>query len=371
MGEDDTSTDYLDRSCEANLQGINRFDRALNYFQYVRKYLKGHRHHFYSVFGVGHESEKIFKSQEAKIIFFQKSLTNDHFIINRIGQKNDAKITETNESLVFFGGGKNEKNGFLHLLRNAKEGDFLILSTKKVINHRYTHYLWNLAKKNNIKVNSISTISTFTESRGKDSHILSTVKNAEAIFFTGGDQYRYKNFWENSDLLKEIRKKMEQGIPVGGSSAGLAILGEYYFSAENGTIYSNEALKNPESFKITIEKNLLSSNLSKNLITDTHFSERNREGRLISFMSKISKKNDVVYGIGVDENTSLVLEKNRMRTYGAGDVFVYKHSRIIKSGLNFGPISRWKLEKGEIYPHYDRLMNSPNYLQVSDGIIFN
>ena len=169
----------------------------------------------------------------------------------------------------------------------------------------------------------------------------------------------------------KLEKKMKRGIPVGGSSAGLAILGEYYFSAKNGTIYSSEALKDPESSKITIERNLLFSNLTKNLITDTHFSERNREGRLISFMAKISKISDIVYGIGVDENTSLIIEKNKMYSHGSGDVFVYKHFKESKSGLNYGPVSKWKLHSGEIYPHYLDLQNSPNYLEVSDGIIFN
>ena len=54
-----------------------------------------------------------------------------------------------------------------------------------------------------------------------------------------------------------------------------------------------------------------------------------------------------------------------------GDVFVYKHFRESKSGLNYGPVAKWKLRTGMIYPHYMELQSSPIYLEVSDGIIFN
>ena len=72
MGESDTSTDYLDRSCEANLQGKNRFDRALNYFQYVRHFLKGHRHHFYSIFGVAMRAKRSLNQKRQGKYFFKK-----------------------------------------------------------------------------------------------------------------------------------------------------------------------------------------------------------------------------------------------------------------------------------------------------------
>ena len=58
------------------------------------------------------------------------------------------------------GGGGNDPEGFKYLLRETNGGDLVILSTKSKINHRYTHYLWHLAKKNNIKINSITTVST-------------------------------------------------------------------------------------------------------------------------------------------------------------------------------------------------------------------
>ena len=68
---------------------------------------------------------------------------------------------------------------------------------------------------------------------------------------------------------------------------------------------------------------------------------------------------------------SLIIEKNRMYSHGSGDAFVYKHYRESKSGLNYGPVAKWKLRTGMIYPHYMELQSSPIYLEVSDGIIFN
>ena len=184
------------------------------------------------------------------------------------------------------GGGGNEAESFKLLLESANGGDVVVLSTKSKINHRYTHYLWRLAEVNNIEINSITTISTKNKNATNSVEAKNILQAAEAIFLTGGDQFRYKSYWENTDFIKILNKKITDKTPIAGSSAGLAILGEYYFSAKNGTVYSEDALNNPRSSKIVIEKDLLMIPLLENVITDSHYSERNREGRLLAFKTE-------------------------------------------------------------------------------------
>ena len=74
MSEEDKSTDYLDRSCGANLQGNNRINRAYNFFQHVRKNYRNHEHNFYSIPSIGHEHIDVFESEQAKKIFFSPLL---------------------------------------------------------------------------------------------------------------------------------------------------------------------------------------------------------------------------------------------------------------------------------------------------------
>ena len=147
-------------------------------------------------------------------------------------------------------------------------------------------------------------------------------------------------------------------------------MGQYYFSAEKGTIYSSEALQNPDSTKITIESNLLPIQLLENVITDTHFSERNREGRLLSFMANTDERfNTNSIGIGVDESTSLIVEDKRMLKTGRGNVYIYRQPISKQQGLNLGPIYRHCLSNNEVYPPLQEIREGYTTINVINGEI--
>jgi cyanophycinase-like exopeptidase len=99
-------------------------------------------------------------------------------------------------------------------------------------------------------------------------------------------------------------------VPVGGISAGLAIQGEFLFSAEKNTITSDRALLNPFNNKVTLQRDMLRVPHLAATITDSHFSERQRQGRLVTFMARTIADGwtSEVRGIGVDEATAVLLE---------------------------------------------------------------
>ena len=367
MSEEDKETDYLDRSCGANTQGKNRIERAYNFFQYLRKMAPDHHHQFLSIPHIGHDHLKVFQSIEAQNIFSRKNTKKD-LIINKIGSKADQKAV-TKPSFILMGGGGNDPEGFKYLLRETNGGDLVILSTKSKINHRYTHYLWSLAKKNNIKINSITTLSTKNKSAANTMEALKVLNKADGIFLTGGDQYRYFSYWENTPLLELLQEKINQGIPLTGSSAGLAIMGEFYFSAKNGTIYSDQALRNPDSTRIHLQKDLITHPLMKNILTDTHFSERDREGRLLSFINRAKKQYlQSPKGIGVDENTTFIVTSEYTKKTGTGDVLIY--DLIDKNfGLNLGRIKRTKLIQNKSYPKLENINEPFDIISVLNGEI--
>lgn len=105
-------------------------------------------------------------------------------------------------------------------------------------------------------------------------------------------------------------------------------MGEYIFSAKKGGLSSRYVLKNPHSQDITIEQDFFYSKLLKILITDTHFSERGREGRLLGFMFRAQYDYDArkMYGLGIDEKSSLTLDLEGMMAEGG--VWLYKSLEI-------------------------------------------
>jgi cyanophycinase-like exopeptidase len=64
-----------------------------------------------------------------------------------------------------------------------------------------------------------------------DPFVIDTIRNAEALFIAGGDQSRYVRFWKDTPVEDAINHVVAKPAPVGGTSAGMAILGEFSYSA--------------------------------------------------------------------------------------------------------------------------------------------
>ena len=358
MSEEDKDTDSLDQSCEANLQGLTRFERAKNYWFYLKNHLSTLNHKFVSIPEIGHDHIAVYSSEEAKeVIFGQKINLSTDLLFNKIGKNNDV-IAVTSSHFTLFGGGKNEPQGFKRFLSSANGGDILVISAKDVLNHRYTHDLWNIAEENQIQINSVQTISLLSRNVSENDFIIARIANAEAIFFTGGNQAKYIARIKGTLVHKALLEKVKAGTPIAGTSAGLAIMGEFIFSARHGGLSSDYVYKNPHAKEITIERDFFYSPLLKDLITDTHFSERNREARLLGFMfrSQFDYNLQYIFGLGIDEKSSLTIVKQGM--IATGGVWLYKSTggfvQQQTGQLNYSYIKQ-KLETEINLPHFSKL----------------
>jgi cyanophycinase len=159
-------------------------------------------------------------------------------------------------------------------------------------------------------VDSVETIVFEDGKAARDPFVLERIRNAEAIFFAGGDQWNYVRMWRDSPVEDAIHDRVRKGVPVGGTSAGLAILGQYSFSAEKDTVQSPEALANPFDPKVTIATGFLTLKNLQCLITDSHFARRDRMGRLLVFLGRIRQESKCgeVIGLGIDERTAVLME---------------------------------------------------------------
>ena len=72
----------------------------------------------------------------------------------------------------------------------------------------------------------------------------------------------------------------ERNVVVGGISAGMAILGQYYFSAVNGTVTSAAALNSPYNTDVVVDSTaFLTVPFMERVVTDTHYNDPDRKGR--------------------------------------------------------------------------------------------
>jgi len=146
----------------------------------------------------------------------------------------------------------------------------------------------------------------------------------DVIFFKGGDQKQYYNMYKNTLTHAAVEHVFNQGGVIGGTSAGEMVLSKVLFTAQNGTVYSHEAIANPNNQYMTLADDFLA--MMPGYIFDSHFVERGRFGRLIGFLGnwKLNKNEDII-GIGVDDKTAFCIDQNLIGyAFGTGAANIYK-----------------------------------------------
>ncbi|HZU21257.1 MAG TPA: cyanophycinase [Terriglobales bacterium] len=244
----------------------------------------------------------------------------------RAGNQSDV-VRNPQPGIGLFGGGKDQDAAFQWLCRKANGGDFLILRATGT--DAYDPYLQKLCP----ELNSVATLIIHSREAANGAVTRNALQHAEAIFISGGDQSNYVKFWRDTALTELVNAAAARGVPVGGTSAGLAVLGAYAYSAMNDTVQSADALANPFHERVTIEHNFLQFPLLQHVITDSHFAKRDRMGRLVAFVSRIYSEGDhSIRGIGIDERSVVLLEPDG-------------HAKVVGEGegaylLSFGPPPR-------------------------------
>lgn len=230
---------------------------------------------------------------------------------SRIGNAEDVK-TKTVAGYALMGGGKDQDAAFKFLCEKSGGGDFLILTADPDKDYDdYNPYIQKLCKDN-----SVATLSIVSAEAANDPFVAETIRKAEALFITGGDQAKYVKYWKPSPMRMAMQSLIDRGVPVGGTSAGLAILGEFGFPALNDSAYSEASLKDPYNDRVMIDRGFLAIPHLEDTITDTHFKKRDRLGRTLVFMARILQDGMAkeVRGIGVDEKSAALLEPNGSMT---------------------------------------------------------
>lgn len=264
------------------------------------------------------------KKQSCLILFFlilsAAPTTQAKWNYYRTGHASDVHTTPQ-PGFALMGGGTKQDEAFHFLCQRANGGDFLILransdaSTAKQLNSRIQSMC---------PLNSASTIVFNDRDDSDNPRIIQIIDEAESIFIAGGDQSNYLRFWQDTPIQDALNRHIAAGKPIGGSSAGLAILGEFSFASMIGTIHSPEALADPYGNKVTISRDFLRIPILEGIITDTHFVKRDRMGRLLVFMARILEDGwaQKVRAIAVEEDAAVLLEPDgSAKVAGAGPAY--------------------------------------------------
>src|SRR6185295_8361900 len=162
-------------------------------------------------------------------------------------------------------------------------------------------------------------VETLVITRATDANtaaVEATVKNAEVVFFAGGDQCDYVKNFKGTKVETAVESVYARGGGVGGTSAGLAVLGEFVYDACTASAVSADALANPYHRSVTFTYDTFHWNHFQSTLTDSHFVTRDRMGRLMAFLARQIQDGKVAapLGVAVNEVTSLEVDRNGLAT---------------------------------------------------------
>jgi cyanophycinase len=225
-----------------------------------------------------------------------------------------ANVTKTvNGGMVLMGGGRDVDAAFKWMIDRSGGGDVVIIRATGT--DAYNPYVFALGT-----VNSVETLKIDSRDLANNDSVANIIRNAEMLFIAGGDQSDYMNYWKGTKTEKAINYLLtEKKAPVGGTSAGCAILGGFYYSGENGSVTSAEALANPYINTINLYNNdFLKAPYLQQVITDQHYLTREREGRSLVFLGRINKDWKLpASAIATDERTAVCIDQNgKAKVYG-------------------------------------------------------
>jgi cyanophycinase len=212
------------------------------------------------------------------------------------------------------GGTEGEDAATQWFLKQANYGDYLVLRCGGIGKQAQ----WIVDNYRDL-INSAAELSINSREAANNPEVVQHIKDADALYLAGGDQNKYEDYWEGTateDALNYLINHKK--VPVAGTSAGMAILGDYYYAPDQKGLLSSEILNDPfhQNTQNIYRSNFLQVPYLKQVITDTHLDRSNanhpetRYGRVFGIMARIVLDvHQPVYAIGLEEGAFVAIDE--------------------------------------------------------------
>jgi len=145
------------------------------------------------------------------------------------------------------------------------------------------------------------------------------LKTAHGVFFFGGRQWHLVDAYAGTKTETEIRKVLDRGGVIGGSSAGASIQGSFLVRGDTKTN------------TIMMGDHQVGFGYLKNVGIDQHVLRRNRQFDLI----EVVEAHPELLGIGLDENTAIVVRGDQAQVIGASYALIFDNQSTTGNGGKF------------------------------------
>lgn len=274
-------------------------------------------------------------------LIFVLSFTN----LQSQNSENDKKlIGPANGSLVIVGGAMQSESIMNRFIKLAGGKDaFIVVIPTASGRKSYNENSGFAGRLRKIGATNVTVLHTYDRKVADSDSFVKPLSNANAVWFGGGRQWRLVDSYKNTMTEIMIRKVLERGGVVGGSSAGATIQGSYL---ARGDTKNNQIMMgdHEEGF-----------NYLKHVAIDQHVLARNRHFDMFEILRNRSE----LLGIGIDENTAIVVKRNEFEVIGENYVIVYDGRFYSKEGFSLKKLPEksslfYFLRKGDKYDLLNR-----------------
>ncbi|HEY0079683.1 MAG TPA: cyanophycinase [Pyrinomonadaceae bacterium] len=234
------------------------------------------------------------------------------------------KLSEARGKLVAIGGGEDKKNEreilkeFVRLARGAKARLVVMTVATDEAEEAGAEYREVF---NRLGVDDVTVVDVSTREDAESEASMRALREATGIFFTGGDQLHITTLLGGTDMHKLLKERYEKGIVLGGTSAGAAMM-------SNSMFIRGDSEETPRFGGMELGPGM---DFIVGAVIDTHFSQRGRIGRLVTAVAHYPQD----LGLGIDENTAMIVQGDEFEVIGEGAVTVVDAGDITYTNLPY------------------------------------
>ena len=238
-------------------------------------------------------------------------------------------------SLVIVGGAMRDRaivERFLDLA-GGPDAPIVLIPTAGGADH-YDQYWRGVRQFKQAGATNVTVLHTKDREVANSDEFVKPIREARGVWFGGGRQWHLADSYLDTKVHDELWALLERGGVIGGSSAGATIQGSYLARGDTET---NEIMMGDHEVGLAF---------LKNVAIDQHLLRRNRQFDLL----EITAARPELLGIGLDENTAIVVQGDEFEVIGQSYVAIYDNARQIDSGGDFyflSPGDRYNLATRE------------------------
>ena len=219
-----------------------------------------------------------------------------------------------NGSLVIVGGAMKDPaiiERFLELA-GGKDAPIIMIPTAGG-RQEYGPYWSGLIQFKEVGATNLTVLHTTDRTVADSEEFVKPIQKARGVFFGGGRQWHLADAYLHTRTHDELFKLLERGGVIGGTSAGATIQGSYLVRGDT------------KSNTVMMGDHVEGMGFLRNVGIDQHLLKRNRHFDMID----VIEKNPELLGIGLDENTAIVVRRDQFEVIGQSYVVIYDNTSVI------------------------------------------